>query len=279
MGAKCFYHSSDLDGKCSAAIVRKYVPDVELCPINYGQVFPWDTIASNDNVYMVDFALQPFSDMIRLNQLCRLIWIDHHKSALEEQQLYDTPFVGVQRIGIGACALVWEYLFPNEPMPEGVRLLAEYDVWNHENPKTLLYQYGMRNEPTNPEAAIWSSVFSRKNEDVDRIEENGVMILNWENRQNEIKAKALCFPIELDGLQCIAANIGLTNSKLFDSVWDPEKYDAMLTFNWRGGQWTVSLYTTEDKDIDVGTIAKARGGGGHKGAAGFQCKELPFKLQ
>ena len=31
------------------------------------------------------------------------------------------------------------------------------------------------------------------------------------------------------------------------------------------------------KNIDCSEIAKKYGGGGHKQAAGFQCKELPFK--
>lgn len=29
--------------------------------------------------------------------------------------------------------------------------------------------------------------------------------------------------------------------------------------------------------VDVSKIAIKRGGGGHKGAAGFQCKRMPFK--
>ncbi len=85
------------------------------------------------------------------------------------------------------------------------------------------------------------------------------------------------FDTTMDGLRCVAINRMLTNSQMFDSVWDPEKYDAMLTFGWRKGQWTVSLYSTKD-DVDVSVIAKNRGGGGHKGAAGFQCSELPFYM-
>jgi nanoRNase/pAp phosphatase (c-di-AMP/oligoRNAs hydrolase) len=69
----------------------------------------------------------------------------------------------------------------------------------------------------------------------------------------------------------------MTNSQTFDSVWDPEKYDAMLTFGWRRGQWTVSLYSVK-QDVDVSEVAVKHGGGGHKGAAGFQCTELPFRL-
>ena len=67
----------------------------------------------------------------------------------------------------------------------------------------------------------------------------------------------------------------LTNSQMFDSVWDNTKYDAMLTFGWRKGKWTVSLYTDKEH-VDVSVAAKNRGGGGHKQAAGFQCEELPF---
>ena len=41
-------------------------------------------------------------------------------------------------------------------------------------------------------------------------------------------------------------------------------------------EYIVSLYTTQ-ADLDVAEICKKHGGGGHKGAAGFTCNELPFK--
>jgi nanoRNase/pAp phosphatase (c-di-AMP/oligoRNAs hydrolase) len=43
------------------------------------------------------------------------------------------------------------------------------------------------------------------------------------------------------------------------------------------GMGTVSLYSTKP-EIDCGEIARTFGGGGHKGAAGFQCTELPFAI-
>lgn len=78
-------------------------------------------------------------------------------------------------------------------------------------------------------------------------------------------------------MKCIAINKGLTNSKVFDSVWNAEKYDAMLTFCLMSPKrgWTISLYS-DKPGIDVSKIAKSRGGGGHKQAAGFQSKALPF---
>jgi len=53
----------------------------------------------------------------------------------------------------------------------------------------------------------------------------------------------------------------------------------MIPFVFTGKHWTFSLYTTKD-EVDCSVIAKSKGGGGHKKAAGFQLPELPneFKI-
>jgi oligoribonuclease NrnB/cAMP/cGMP phosphodiesterase (DHH superfamily) len=277
---KCFYHSADLDGHCSGALIKLRYPECEMIGINYGEDFLWNTISEDETVFMVDFSLQPFEKMITLNKRCgRLIWIDHHISALKEHESYKgaVKIEGLRRNGIGACQLVWEYL-RDEPVPEFVKLLAEYDVWNHSNPKTLPFQMGMRLHDTSPENTdFWQELFD--SERVMRIVEDGGIILKYQKLQNEKYSKSCAFETELDGLKVIAANAMLVNSKLFDAVWDEEKHDAMLVFGWRNGKWTCSLYTPKTDKIDVSKIAKARGGGGHAGAAGFQCEELPFELK
>ena len=279
---KCFYHSADLDGHCSGFLVKWKHPECELIGINYGDEFPWDSIQTDETVFMVDFSLQPFEGMERLNKLCGLIWIDHHKSAIEE---YNTSYkgsknfiAGFQMSGLGACALVYNYVYPERPLPTFVKLLAEYDVWNHSDPRTLPFQYGMRQFQTDPAENLdfWDELFDV--EQVHRITEDGNIILTHNKVENEKYIKACGFDTELDGLRCVAVNKMLTNSMLFTSVWNPDKYDAMLTFGWRKGQWTVSLYT-DKPDVDVSGIAKSRGGGGHKQASGFQCKELPFLMK
>ena len=68
--SKCFYHSADFDGHCSGAIIKKKFDDVEMIGINYGDEFPWSDIKPDETVYMVDFSLQPFDLMIKLNKLC-----------------------------------------------------------------------------------------------------------------------------------------------------------------------------------------------------------------
>ena len=293
---KCFYHSSDLDGVCSAAIIKNEFTDCEMIPINYGEEFPWSIIERGEVVYMVDFCLQnPFGDMILLNEACNLIWIDHHKSAIEshKEHLDIYPITnridGLRRIGIGACALVWEYLYPQRQLPKAVESLAKYDVWDHSDPYTLPFQYGMRLENLTPKSELWIPLLTFSTDYMfDKIKDNGEVILKYEKQYNEKYVNACYFEIVLETqtdnyisrYKCVVINKALASSKLFDSIWDPEEYDIMITFCWMKDKWVVSLYTEPEKTgIDVSEIAKIRGGGGHKGAAGFTCEELPFKLK
>ena len=280
----CFYHSVDLDGQCSGALVKLFHPECKMYGINYGDEFPWDEVKKHyDGIFIVDFSLQPFENMVKLQNKYKVIWIDHHESAIKAHERWNQehkePLIidGIRQIGIGACKLVWNYLNKEDHTPTFVQLLAEYDVWDHSNPMTLPFQYGMRLFDTDPgNVDFWRSLFDV--EMVNKIVENGSMILKYEQTQNQKYIESCGFEIEFEGLKCICVNKMLTNSKIFDSVKNSSKYDVMLTFGWKSNKWIVSLYTSKN-DIDVSKIAVKYGGGGHKGAAGFLCDELPFKLK
>ena len=328
---KCFYHSADLDGHCSAAIVKAVCPECELIGINYGDAFPWDLFVEAEErksgsiilpakepetVYMVDFCLQPFTDMVKLKGMCNLTWIDHHKSAIESYEAYieeqqralmtpaSVSIAGFRDSRFAACELTWEYFNPAfrnqrwrptddhtklmESIPLVVRLLGRYDVWDHSDPDTLSFQYGIRLMSTDPGRYplcmenLWDRLFLETQASPGRtlsslLIQDGCIVMRYVDQENRKYCAAAAFETELDGFKCIAVNKLLTSSQLFDSVWDPAKHDAMLTFGWRNSSWTVSLFSTRP-DIDVSAVCKARGGGGHKGAAGFQCVELPFAL-
>jgi len=286
---KCFFHSSDLDGHCSGAIIKYKFPECEMIPIDYGDKFPWTTIQPFETIYMVDFSLQPFEKMFMLNNLTpNLIWIDHHKSAIEAHKDWNCTYSeylsiqGVGKVGIGACQLVWEYLFPNTPVPKFVKLLAEYDVWNHSNPDTLPFQYGMRLRETNPATdegmQIWHRLFAASFFEQDKIIEDGKIVLKYQEQIDKKYCERFAFETEFEGLKAIAVNKGLANSNTFKSIKGIDKYDIIITFCMisPGKGWTVSLYTTKP-DVDVSMIAKKYGGGGHKQAAGFVTDKLPFK--
>lgn len=276
----CFYHSSDLDGQCSGAIVKYMYPNCEMLPINYGQKFPWDRV-QEQFVLMVDFSLQPFSDMVQLNRCAELVWIDHHETSMKEAEVSGERISGLRRNGVGACALVWEYLGLLQDLPYAVKLLAEYDVWKHDNPNTLPFQYGMRSLNTRPDnRVLWDRLLSCNKDSMGEalsIARKGDIVLTYEQMQNRRAVKVGSFPVEFEGFRALAMNRS-GGSRQFESVWDPTLYDLMLTFYWSPtGFWYVGLYT-DRPDVDCGALAQKHGGGGHREAAGFECEELPFVL-
>jgi oligoribonuclease NrnB/cAMP/cGMP phosphodiesterase (DHH superfamily) len=165
-------------------------------------------------------------------------------------------------------------------MPKAVKLLGRYDVWDHKNPEVLPFQYGIRLKNTNPNESLWRALFSKVSYLlVDKIIADGKLVLQYVKQENERYCKSGALEVEIEGYRCIAINRMLASSQIFDSVWDREKYDMMVTFSiGKEKTWRLSFYTDKD-DIDCSTLAKKLGGGGHKQAAGVNnLKTLPFTL-
>ena len=281
--SKCFYHSADLDGKCSGAIVKMCDPFVQMIGVDYGEPFPWGLIKPDERIYMVDFTIEPVEEMLRLAEQCDLIWIDHHKSPIMAG--IDFGHVkGVRQIGEAACELAWEWFrqqWKVGPMPLVVRLLGRYDVWDlSARPNILEFQYGMRCRQCDPEKnrSFWRQLFGNDPELVWAIISDGKAILKYVEQREREYAKKSVFEVDFEGCQFIACNRQFSGSKLFDSVYDPMRHDGMMVFGWQGKYWKVGLYT-DKPGFDMSELAKLYGGGGHKAAAGFTCDHLPFELK
>lgn len=281
----CLYHSSDLDGKCSAAIV--YLAEqknVELVGVVHDAPIPWDKI-SGYPVVMVDFSYY-YMDMYEIQSKARAFtWIDHHKTAIDECRFHNFQAIGIQEVGRAACELAWEFYYSGRPVPVAVTLLGRYDVRDEHNQiygweeMILPFQMGMRNQHHEPTDQIWRELLFSDDalKIVPQLISEGRGILQYQRQENAKYVVAFSFETYLQEFRAIACNKGLTNSMLFDSVYDPAKHDLMITFCHTRKCWNVSLYSTKP-EIDCGLIAKRFGGGGHKGAAGFHCDILPFKL-
>jgi hypothetical protein len=275
-----------MDGICAAAIVASTSPDIILRPVDYGFPFPWGELRPTDEVIMVDFSLQPFEEMVRLSQLVsEFTWIDHHSSVINEYEKWkgSCEINGVQKIGPAGCELTWNFYFAGMPVPPAVSLLGRYDVWDlNWSPQVLPFQYGIRLSDTSPRSELWNLLLEPHKplygDVIDSICADGEVILKYQEGDNKEYCKARSFSTKFEGLRAICCNKGLSGSRLFDSVWDPEEHDIMLLFSrLPTKKWTVSIYTKKE-GIDCGTLAKKHGGGGHLMAGGWECKELPFKV-
>ena len=278
---KCFYHN-DMDGKCAAAIVhhrrKRDGHDIgEYIEMNYDKDFPFDTIKENEEVFIVDFSLQKEGEFDRLLEITRnVIWIDHHKSAIEKHEAIRSRVMGIQDTSKAGCVLTWQFLFTDR-MPYIVELLGDYDIWAFEHgDNTRDLQAGMKLEETQPTHQNWNQWLAPEQIDSEpeRIIQQGKIIRKSQQMSSARKVEQISFYAELDGYRCICCNAAMTGSQLFDSI-DPSTYDFMMPFYCSDRGWTISLYNT--KGIDGTGIAKKYGGGGHPGACGFQCKQMFLK--
>lgn len=283
-----FYHRGDLDGVSSGAILNKMFKDQDLTLIGveYGdKINETELTKDADIVYVVDYTFEPFDKMVKLHKSKNLIWIDHHKSSLEHTALHpEIKFKGVLGDNTKSAAeLTWEYFFNGIKTPYAIKQISLFDTWQHNYADDILnFYYGVEaKSKMNPRAEIWKELFtSRQTMELEvSIEEIGQSIRDYHIMKDAAYAFDHAFETEFEGYKAIVINIGFSGSMKFKSVYNPKKHDIMIGFSRRANHtWKYSVYS-EKNYIDCSAISKKYGGGGHKGAAGFETyEEIPFKI-
>jgi len=286
----CFYHAKDLDGKSSAAIVKTVYPTCELIGIDYGDPFPFEKITPNTTVIMVDFSIENIKGIKQIHNIAKkFIWIDHHQTAINREKEYNTqsykenmsfvPIDGIRSNNLAGCELCWKFFYPNKEIPNNIKLLGRYDVFDlgyHED--VLPYQYGMRYYDTNPESPIWNKYILNDNKDhYIKTIQNGHVIMKFQKEENKYIVNKYSYEMKFENLKFICMNHSLTGSQLFDSIWDPNKYDAMMVYHRTPrNTWQFHMYTLKN-NVDLSPIATQYGGGGHHDACGFEINYVPFE--
>ena len=275
----CIYHIADHDGKGSAAIVGRKFGEVEFFGLNHDMDVPWEAINRHQQIVICDIAL-PLDVMFELNKSKDLTWIDHHASVIEAYDLAiaqgQKEIKGIRKNGTAAIMLCWEYFFPDEAIPEGVKLLALNDLYELRDKRVSPFEYAFQAMGVNkPADDNWTALFDGKL-DIDEMVKKGNAILSYIRNRNHRLCKAMSFESSYKGQKCICANMPQGYSEFYDSIKNIKSYAFMCNFFMNAkNTWNLSLYTARD-DVDVSKIAAEFGGGGHKKAAGASgLKELP----
>ena len=267
----CVYHSVDHDGFFSLITVLRRYPDTEVYGYTYGDSIP--VLSGYDEVIIVDVTL-PIEKMIDLDRKTHLVWIDHHSGSNAKAKE-----AGFNPDGLrcddskAACELVWEFYFPREPIPRIVHLIGLYDTWMwKEDEDSLPVEYALRAIYLDyQDVDMWTNLLEMS--DFSKFTEIGQWILAYQTKK-DYKASYNILNIQFDGYKGIAINhsdAGL----LFEQI-GRSTHDIMISFMRVHGGWSFGIYS--DGRVDVSMIASKWGGGGHAGAAGFFCKEIPFAI-
>lgn len=273
------YHHDDLDGQCSAAQVKEAMEKTTSNPIKCiavqysGTTWKKEEIEEADGVYVLDFT---FPDMETLAEIAgqKLIWIDHHKTTMEEhKELWDSNILGKRDITKAASQLTWEYLKSDQTLPIAVEYISKRDIWQFGDKKEEISAFTGACQILlhSPEDADWKDLLASNNNGKEKVElylRVGHALVDVQKVRIE-KAFERGTDISFHGLRARLINTTSDASDIGEYVYQKPEYDIAVMWQIINDMVQVSL---RSNSTDCAEIAQKHGGGGHRGAAGFRIK-------
>jgi oligoribonuclease NrnB/cAMP/cGMP phosphodiesterase (DHH superfamily) len=281
------WHHNDNDGRCAAYIARMamehkhQIKSITFYEMTYDKITDFSEVQPEDICIIVDFSFKKEVMQILLDTKAHVIWIDHHKYAIEALKDVRCPdgteISGLRRTTDSASLLAWEYfkIAPFIMPPYAVRLVDDYDAWKHKLPEDIDFLRGSELFDCSPaidhKSNFWTATI------IDgtwkHVANQGRIINLHQKEHNKSKLKAIGWVGMLRGFDRFVLCLnGMRGSQSFESC--PHPFDVLCAYEHKGNMFTVSLYS--NRGVDVSELAKQFGGGGHAGAAGFVCRELPI---
>jgi uncharacterized protein len=279
------YYHDDNDGCCAAAVAANYYDRnecaIKFVAVNYGkEAWNEEDIKTAEKVWLVDFASDRMDEFLKA---CgsKLIWIDHHKTAMEKfPDLWNSGNIpGIRSIEKAACVLTWEFTHPeNLSPPAAVAYIGDKDMWKFEYAETKAFSAGFSLMVKTPDDTVWDLLLGSEYRDaVDKMTSLGELLLEAQNYKIQKAFER--------GVDCIFHNLRarLVNttgniSDLGEFIYKKPEYDIAIM--WQAVEDMIIFSLRSDsgnaESPDCAEIAQQYGGGGHRNAAGFQKKNVDF---
>jgi oligoribonuclease NrnB/cAMP/cGMP phosphodiesterase (DHH superfamily) len=279
------YHHDDNDGCCAAAIAGNSYGrnefDIKFVAINYGkESWSEDEIKAAEKVWLVDFTSDKMDEFVKV---CgsKLIWIDHHKTAVEKfPNLWNSSSIpGIRSLGNAACVLTWEFTHPEDiSSPVAVAYIGDKDMWRFEYPETRAFTAGFNLMVKTPDDILWDVLLGPEYEDtVHNMISIGELLLKAQNYKLQ-KAFDRGVDCTFHNWKARLVNTTGSISELGEFIYRKPEYDIAIM--WQAVEDMVVFSLRSDSSSpnspDCAEIAQQYGGGGHRNAAGFQKKNMDF---
>lgn len=314
---KIIYHGDD-DGISSAVSVKRYEikrgtkkEDIKYFKRkSYYEEFPLDEINKGEKVYIVDYSIPP-ETMLKLLDITKdVIWIDHHKSAIDKYKDFPIDIKGIRFSGVAACLLTEVYMkydmeqnidsrsniwfkegnkvyrtIPNQDtenlyptISQYIKYIADWDIFQFDfKDSTTLFHIGFGTLEHEVDNDIWDDLYYNS-DTLNIIIEDGKIAKKFRDNWASEYIKNYGFEVKIKGykqFKAIALNIHMINSEYFDSI--KSEYDIFIWFSFNG---KYTNFTVCGEKINILPIVESYKGGGHKHIGGFKLNgnKFPFKI-
>lgn len=248
------YHN-DADGFGAAyAAWLKYGYDAHYIEVQYGKPVP-EIPEGVNTIYIVDFSYSA-EILDRLTDEYHVVVIDHHKTS--ESVLKNRPNC-VFDLDKSGCVLTFEYFFDN-PLPAILTYVQDRDLWKFEIPHSEAvnaYIYTMKED---------FEVWNRFN--LATAIPAGDAILSYRSKIIKTACDNAALT-NIDGYTIPVVNTSILISEIGNEMCKRFNTPASISYCDRIKDNIRTYSLRSIGDFDVSEIAKRRGGGGHKNAAGF----------
>ena len=252
------YHQTCADGMTAAWIASKQFSFCELVPAQYGDDPPDVT---DRDVLVLDFSY-PRAVMEEMHrQAITLRVLDHHKTAAADCVGLDFCTFDMEQSG---AQLTWDYIHEHtKPPPKMVQYIEDADLWRFELELSRAVRAYVQSFPYTLEA--WDDLMSTPISEARGI---GAHILRFKTQQIKTFVLAHAYMTK-GGMVVLQTPVFISDACHMALAQFPEADIACAFFRNADGQWVHSLRSRSRSDVDVSEVAKLKGGGGHKHAAGF----------
>lgn len=277
------YHDNCPDGFAAAlACKRANLPNPVFIPCRYGMRLQ-DVLAEiqlGDKTVVVDFSF-PRDQMQAFHDAgYSLLVLDHHKTA--EADCAGLPFCVFDMNRSGAV-MAWEYFHSGE-VPELIRYVQDRDLWRWEMPHSREFSAALGSYQF--DFAVWEQLIEMPSS---ILIEEGRVCLRLKNQQVEIMAgrsRLVEFDVSTsppqirtrptgDGYVVPTVNATVFFSEVGERMCQQDSAAPFSAYWFVREDGKTQWGLRSRSDFDCSAVAKAFGGGGHKGAAGFTTANPP----
>lgn len=263
------YHKDCTDGTTAAAVVLRKFPDALTFPLGHGyekddiEAIVKETV-KGDRVFTVDCVIG-VKELLAAGH--SVTSIDHHigvKEASMELAENNPNYTFVFDGKKSGASLSWSYFFPDEAVPELVKLVEDVDLWNwkygNDSKYVSNFLFMLMNQP--------AEVLALMEKPLDSIKRDGSVIARYSDIMigHDLKETE---PIKVKVGSHIVPFYNITNNKSeAGNALAKERNQTIGLFTIDSSIVKVSFRSLDSHTPSALDIASALGGGGHKNSSG-----------